>query len=40
MDSLNIIVTKWYTQYNTVVESTTPPLEGLNISYSNEVIKA
>ncbi|KAM3198755.1 hypothetical protein P3L10_034506 [Capsicum annuum] len=39
-DSLNVIVTKWYTQRNTVVESTTPPLEGLNISYSNEVIKA
>ncbi|XP_047251366.1 uncharacterized protein LOC124886583 [Capsicum annuum] len=39
-ESLNVIVTKWYTQRNTVVESTTPPLEGLNISYSNEVIKA
>ena len=39
-ESLNVIVTKWYTQRNTVVESTTPPLEGLNISYANEVIKA
>ena len=37
--SLQVLVNKWHTK-DKVVESITPPLEGLNIPYRKEIIKA
>ena len=39
-ESLQVIINKWYTSSNKVVESTTPPLEGINIPIAGTVIKA
>ncbi|KAG5576345.1 hypothetical protein H5410_056479 [Solanum commersonii] len=39
-ESLQVIINKWYTNSNKVVESTTPPLEGINIPIAGTVIKA
>ncbi|KAH0682835.1 hypothetical protein KY290_021426 [Solanum tuberosum] len=38
--SLQMIVNKWYTTSNKVVESVTPSLEGLNIPVASTIIKA
>ncbi|KAG5606586.1 hypothetical protein H5410_028078 [Solanum commersonii] len=38
--SLQVIMNKWYTTSNKVVESTTPPLEGINIPIAGTIIKA
>ncbi|KAG5606258.1 hypothetical protein H5410_027750 [Solanum commersonii] len=39
-ESLQVIINKWYTTSNEVVESITPPLEGINIPIAGTVIKA
>ncbi|KAH0679095.1 hypothetical protein KY284_020180 [Solanum tuberosum] len=39
-ESLQVIINKWYTASNKVVESITPPLEGINIPIAGTVIKA
>ncbi|KAG5606716.1 hypothetical protein H5410_028208 [Solanum commersonii] len=39
-ESLQVIINKWYTTSNNVVQSTTPPLEGLNIPVVRTIIKA
>ncbi|KAH0763372.1 hypothetical protein KY290_019445 [Solanum tuberosum] len=39
-ESLQVIINKWYTTSNKVVESVTPPLEGINIPIAGTVIKA
>ncbi|KAM3188706.1 hypothetical protein P3L10_034574 [Capsicum annuum] len=39
-ESLNVIINKWYTQSNKIIESVTPPLEGIKIPHSNEVLNA
>lgn len=39
-DSLKIIINKWYTSSNKIVESTTPPVEGINSPIASTVIKA
>ncbi|KAG5587355.1 hypothetical protein H5410_047789 [Solanum commersonii] len=38
-ESLQVIINKWYTASNKVVESITPPLEGINIPIAGIVIK-
>ncbi|KAH0692698.1 hypothetical protein KY290_020824 [Solanum tuberosum] len=38
--SLQVIINKWYAISNKVVESITPPLEGINIHVAGTVIKA
>uniref|UniRef100_M1CU17 Uncharacterized protein n=1 Tax=Solanum tuberosum TaxID=4113 RepID=M1CU17_SOLTU len=38
-ESLQVIINKWYTASNKVVESITPPLEGINIPIAGTVIK-
>uniref|UniRef100_M0ZNU1 Uncharacterized protein n=1 Tax=Solanum tuberosum TaxID=4113 RepID=M0ZNU1_SOLTU len=40
IESLQVIINKWYTTSNKVVESITPPLEGINIPIAGTVIKA
>ena len=37
--SLQVLVNRWHTK-DKVVKSVTPPLEGLNISYRKDVLKA
>ncbi|KAH0675904.1 hypothetical protein KY285_023705 [Solanum tuberosum] len=39
-ESLQVIINKWYTASNKVVESVTPPLEGINIPIAGTIIKA
>uniref|UniRef100_M1B5X5 CCHC-type domain-containing protein n=1 Tax=Solanum tuberosum TaxID=4113 RepID=M1B5X5_SOLTU len=39
-ESLQVIINKWFTTSNKVVESITPPLEGINIPIAGTVIKA
>ncbi|KAG5576325.1 hypothetical protein H5410_056459 [Solanum commersonii] len=39
-ESLQVIINKWYTASNKVVESITPPLEGINIPIAGTVIKS
>ncbi|KAH0654227.1 hypothetical protein KY289_031905 [Solanum tuberosum] len=39
-ESLQVIINKWYTASNKVVECITPPLEGINIPIAGTVIKA
>ncbi|KAH0752254.1 hypothetical protein KY285_005402 [Solanum tuberosum] len=39
-ESLQVIINKWYTTSNKVVESITPPQEGINIPIAGTVIKA
>ncbi|KAG5576348.1 hypothetical protein H5410_056482 [Solanum commersonii] len=39
-ESWQVIINKWYTTSNKVVESTTPPLEGISIPIAGTVIKA
>ncbi|KAH0743047.1 hypothetical protein KY290_031040 [Solanum tuberosum] len=39
-ESLQVIINKWYTSSNKIVESITPPLEGINIPIAGTVIKA
>ncbi|KAH0713633.1 hypothetical protein KY289_009592 [Solanum tuberosum] len=39
-ESLKVYINKWYTTSNKVVESITPPLEGINIFVVGRVIKA
>ncbi|KAH0665125.1 hypothetical protein KY285_026331 [Solanum tuberosum] len=39
-ESLQVIINKWYTTSNKVVESITPPLEGINIPIAGTIIKA
>ncbi|KAG5578669.1 hypothetical protein H5410_058803 [Solanum commersonii] len=40
VESLQVIINKWYTASNKVVKSVTPPLEGINIPIVGTVIKA
>ncbi|KAH0753194.1 hypothetical protein KY285_006342 [Solanum tuberosum] len=40
VESLQVIINKWYTTSNKVVESITPPLEGINIPIVGTMIKA
>ncbi|KAK4728986.1 hypothetical protein R3W88_021974 [Solanum pinnatisectum] len=39
-ESLQVIINKWYTTSNKIVESITPPLEGINIPIAGTVIIA
>ncbi|KAH0719987.1 hypothetical protein KY284_005017 [Solanum tuberosum] len=39
-ETLQVIINKWYTVSNKIVESITPPLEGINIPIAGTVIKA
>ncbi|KAG5577364.1 hypothetical protein H5410_057498 [Solanum commersonii] len=39
-ESLQVIINKWYTASNKIVESITPPLEGINIPIAVTVIEA
>ncbi|KAH0664623.1 hypothetical protein KY285_025829 [Solanum tuberosum] len=40
IESLQVIINKWYTTSNKVVESITPHLEGINIPIAGTIIKA